>query len=74
MFDAVADGRIKAIWIVCTNPVHSMPDIARVRNALHNAEFVVVQDAFTQTDTVPYADVLLPAATWGERPSPVSAT
>jgi assimilatory nitrate reductase catalytic subunit len=67
LFDAVRSGKVKAIWIACTNPVHSMPDIAKVREALDQAEFVVVQDAFMQTDTVPYADVLLPAATWGEK-------
>jgi assimilatory nitrate reductase catalytic subunit len=67
MFDAIRDGRIKAVWIVCTNPVHSMPDIEKIRAALDCAEFVVVQEAFTQTDTVPYADVLLPAASWGEK-------
>ena len=72
MFDAIADGRIKAVWIACTNPVHSMPDIARVRKALEKAEFVVVQEAFVQTDTVPYADVLLPATTWGEKSGTVT--
>lgn len=72
MFDAVRDGRIKAIWIACTNPVHSMPDSARVREALATAEFVVVQEAFHQTDTVPYADVLLPAASWGEKSGTVT--
>ena len=72
MFDAVKSGKIKAIWIACTNPVHSMPDIAQVRAALDTAEFVVVQDAFTLTDTVPYADVLLPAATWGEKAGTVT--
>jgi assimilatory nitrate reductase catalytic subunit len=72
MFEAVRSGKIKAIWIACTNPVHSMPDIAKVREALSNAEFVVVQDAFMQTDTVPYADVVLPAATWGEKAGTVT--
>ena len=72
MFDALASGRIKAVWIACTNPVHSMPDIDRVRRALERAEFVVVQEAFEQTDTVPYADVLLPAATWGEKSGTVT--
>ncbi|RKP44607.1 nitrate reductase [Trinickia fusca] len=72
MFDAMASGKIKAIWIACTNPVHSMPDIARVRQALAKAEFVVVQEAFAQTDTVPYADVLLPAASWGEKAGTVT--
>jgi assimilatory nitrate reductase catalytic subunit len=72
MFEAVRSGKVKAIWIACTNPVHSMPDIAKVREALDQAEFVVVQDAFMQTDTVPYADVLLPAATWGEKAGTVT--
>jgi assimilatory nitrate reductase catalytic subunit len=72
MFEAVRSGKVKAIWIACTNPVHSMPDIAKVREALDKAEFVVVQDAFLQTDTVPYADVLLPAATWGEKAGTVT--
>ncbi|WP_028227420.1 nitrate reductase [Paraburkholderia ferrariae] len=72
MFDALRAGTIKAVWIVCTNPAHSMPDNARVRKALEQAEFVVVQEAFTQTDTVPYADVLLPAASWGEKSGTVT--
>jgi assimilatory nitrate reductase catalytic subunit len=72
LFEAVRSGKVKAVWIACTNPVHSMPDIAKVREALSNAEFVVVQDAFVQTDTVPYADVLLPAATWGEKAGTVT--
>ncbi|RQH04472.1 nitrate reductase [Paraburkholderia dinghuensis] len=72
MFEALRAGTIKAVWIVCTNPAHSMPDNARVREALDKAEFVVVQEAFTQTDTVPYADVLLPAASWGEKDGTVT--
>lgn len=67
MFEALHRGEIKAVWIACTNPAHSMPDSLRVREALARAEFVVVQEAFMQTDTVPYADVLLPAASWGEK-------
>lgn len=72
MFEALHSGKIKAIWIACTNPVHSMPDIARVREALDKAEFVVVQEAFMQTDTVPFADVVLPAVTWGEKSGTVT--
>ncbi|WP_432720702.1 molybdopterin-dependent oxidoreductase [Jeongeupia wiesaeckerbachi] len=67
MFDAILEGKIKAVWIACTNPAHSLPDAGRVAEALAAAEFVVVQEAFVNTDTVPYADVLLPAATWGEK-------
>lgn len=72
MFDAVRAGTIKAIWIVCTNPVHSMPQIAKIREALEQAEFVVVQEAFLQTDTVPYADVVFPASSWGEKSGTVT--
>ena len=72
MFDAVLSGKIKAIWIVCTNPVHSMPDAEKIRQALQHAEFVVVQEAFLQTDTVPFADVLLPASSWAEKTGTVT--
>ncbi|ADV26235.1 molybdopterin oxidoreductase [Pseudoxanthomonas suwonensis 11-1] len=72
LFEAVRAGRIKAIWIACTNPAHSMPDLGPVREALQRAELVIVQEAFANTDTVPYADVLLPAATWGEKEGTVT--
>ncbi len=72
MFDAVKSGEIKAIWIACTNPAHSMPDLNNVLEALNNAELVVVQDAFNNTDTCAYADVLLPASTWGEKEGTVT--
>ena len=72
MFDALREGRIRAIWIACTNPVQSMPDQARVAEALERAELVVVQDAFRATETTPFADVLLPATTWGEKEGTVT--
>jgi len=72
MFEAVRSGEIKALWIACTNPAQSMPDLGLVREALGVAEFVVVQDAFRNTDTVQYADVLLPASTWGEKEGTVT--
>jgi assimilatory nitrate reductase catalytic subunit len=72
MFDALKDGSIKAIWIACTNPAHSMPDLNKVLAALNQAELVVVQDAFKHTDTSAYADVLLPASTWGEKDGTVT--
>jgi assimilatory nitrate reductase catalytic subunit len=72
MFDAIRDGKIKAVWIACTNPAHSLPDQARVREALAAAEFVIVQDCFATTETVAYADLLLPAATWGEKEGTVT--
>ena len=67
MFEAAADGRIKALWISCTNPAQSMPDQAMVRRALERCEFVVVQEAFATTATCARADLLLPATTWGEK-------
>jgi assimilatory nitrate reductase catalytic subunit len=67
MFEAAADGAIKALWIACTNPAQSLPDQAMVRRALQRCEFVVLQEAFATTATAPYADLLLPATTWGEK-------
>ena len=72
MFQAAADGEIKALWIACTNPAQSMPDQATVRRALERAEFVVVQEAFATTATCAYADILLPATTWGEKEGTVT--
>jgi assimilatory nitrate reductase catalytic subunit len=72
MFEAVADGQIKALWIACTNPAQSMPDASAVRRALERAEFVVVQEAFATTATCGYADLLLPASTWGEKSGTVT--
>jgi len=66
MFEAARSGEIKALWIACTNPAQSMPDQNLIRDALSAAEFVVLQEAYADTETVPYADLLLPAATWGE--------
>ncbi|WP_295852756.1 nitrate reductase [uncultured Xylophilus sp.] len=67
MFQAAADGEIRALWISCTNPAQSMPDQATVRRALQRCEFVVVQEAFANTATCAFADLLLPATTWGEK-------
>jgi assimilatory nitrate reductase catalytic subunit len=72
MFEAVRTGEIKALWIACTNPAQSMPDLNWVNAALAQAELVVVQEAFRNTDTVQYADVLLPASTWGEKEGTVT--
>ena len=72
MFQAAADGEIKALWIACTNPAQSMPDQATVRRALQRAELVVVQEAFATTATCGYADLLLPATTWGEKDGTVT--
>jgi len=66
MFEAVKRGEIKALWIACTNPAQSMPNQALVHEALQTAECVVLQEAFADTETARYADVLLPASAWGE--------
>lgn len=72
MFQAAADGEIKALWIACTNPAQSMPDQATVRRALERAELVIVQEAFATTSSCDYADLLLPATTWGEKTGTVT--
>ncbi len=72
MFEAAADGEIKALWIACTNPAQSMPDQATVRRALERAEFVVVQEAYATAATCDWADLLLPATTWGEKDGTVT--
>ena len=67
MFDALESGKMKAIWIICTNPLVSLPEARRVEKALQNAKFVVVQDISHNSDTSKYADLLLPAAGWLEK-------
>lgn len=72
MFQAVHDGRIKAIWIMGTNPVVSMPDADFIRDALQRCELVVVSDCMEKTDTTACADVLLPATGWAEKDGTVT--
>ncbi len=72
MFQAAADGQIKALWIVCTNPAQSLPDQGMVRRALQRCEFVVLQEAYANTATAAYADLLLPASSWGEKEGTVT--
>lgn len=67
MFRALERGQLKAIWIAATNPAVSLPDLHQVRRALAKAQLVVVQDAYHPTETSRLADVLLPAAAWGEK-------
>ncbi len=74
LFDAVARGSVKAIWIMSTNPVVSMPDADRVRRALERCELVVVSDCVRDTDTTRCAHVLLPAAAWGEKSGTVTSS
>ncbi|MFN3830586.1 MAG: molybdopterin-dependent oxidoreductase [Allorhizobium sp.] len=72
MFDAVADGRVKALWIMSTNPVVSMPDADKVKAAIKACPFVVVSDMQKNTDTARLAHVLLPATGWGEKSGTVT--
>ena len=72
LFRAVGEGRIKALWIMATNPAVSMPDAGRVREALAGCPFVVVSDVVAKTDTSMHAHVRLPAAAWGEKDGTVT--
>ena len=71
LFDAALDGKIKALWILNTNPAASMPRAQRVRSALGACPFVVVSDCWP-TDTTCFADIVLPAAAWGEKDGTVT--
>lgn len=72
LFQACADGQIKALWIMSTNPAVSMPEADVVRKAISATPFVAVSDMFGDTDTAKLADVLLPAAGWGEKSGTVT--
>jgi assimilatory nitrate reductase catalytic subunit len=72
LFDAIHDGKVKAVWIMATNPVVSLPDADKVREALQRCELVVVSDCVRDTDTNALAHVLLPAAAWGEKDGTVT--
>ncbi len=67
MFDALNEGKLKAIWILCTNPLTSLPDVRVAEEGLKKAKFVVVQDISNRPETLAYADVVLPAASWLEK-------
>ncbi|WP_432669436.1 molybdopterin-dependent oxidoreductase [Pseudomonas umsongensis] len=66
MFEDMSAGRIKACWIICTNPVASGPNRQKVIDGLQAAELVITQDAYLDTETNRYADILLPGALWAE--------
>ncbi len=67
MFESLKTGKMKAIWVICTNPSVSMPNARLVDEGLQAARFVVVQDISKKSDTVKYADLILPAAGWLEK-------
>jgi len=72
LFRAIEAGSVKAVWIMATNPVVSMPDADQVRRALAACELVVVSDVVAGTDLAPYAHVTLPALAWGEKDGTVT--
>ena len=72
LFKAIEDGKVKAVWVISTNPMVSMPDADQVRRALEKCELVVATDIMLNTDTNAYAHVLLPALGWGEKEGTVT--
>ncbi len=72
LFDALAAGSVRMVWIACTNPAQSLPDQTTVRAGLARAELVVLQEAYANTETAAFADVQLPASTWGEKEGTVT--
>lgn len=72
MFNDVSSGKIKAIWVMATNPVVSMPDANKVKAALEQCELVIVSDCEASTDTTASADILLPTLAWGEKSGTVT--
>jgi assimilatory nitrate reductase catalytic subunit len=72
LFHAIEQGRIKAVWIIATNPMVSMPDASQVQRALEKCQLVVVSDIVENTDTNAFAHVLLPALGWGEKDGTVT--
>ncbi|MCW7503027.1 nitrate reductase [Leptospira paudalimensis] len=67
MFENLKTGKMKAVWIVCTNPTTSLPDARMVEQGLREAELVIVQDISMSSAAIPYADYVLPAAGWAEK-------
>src|ERR1700733_11026695 len=73
MFEAIAQGKIKALWVMATNPAISLPRAGAVRAALKKLELFVVSENVLSNDTIEAgAQVLLPAASWGEKDGTVT--
>lgn len=72
LFHAIEQGKVKAVWIMATNPMVSLPDANQVQRALEKCELVIVSDIIGKTDTNAFADVLLPALGWGEKDGTVT--
>lgn len=67
ILEGVLNGEIKALWVICTNPAHSWINQHQVRDILDRLDFLVVQDMYSSTETAQVADLVLPAAGWGEK-------
>jgi assimilatory nitrate reductase catalytic subunit len=67
IIEAVLEKRIRALWIIATNPIVSFPNLQALTQALEGLDFLVVQDGFHPTPTTEFADLVLPAAIWGEK-------
>ncbi|WDE11485.1 nitrate reductase [Thalassomonas haliotis] len=67
LFDKINEGKVKAVWIMATNPAVSLPDRTKVEQALSRCDFVVVSDCVASNDTLAFADIKLPATTWSEK-------
>src|SRR5690554_2556108 len=72
LFDAVHRGEIRVLWVMGTNPAVSLPDTDRIHQALSRCQTLIVSDCVAQTDTTQFADILLPAAGWGEKDGTVT--
>ena len=72
LFQAIEAGKIKALWVMATNPAVSLPDSAQVQRALERCPLLVVSDCVAHTDTSAYADIKLPAQAWGEKDGTVT--
>ena len=67
IIEAALDKKVRALWIIATNPIVSFPNLGVLTQALETLEFLVVQDGFSPTPTTEFADLVLPAAIWGEK-------
>ena len=72
MFEAIHHGKIKAVWVIATNPVVTLPNADKVRRAIENCDLVVVSECELNTGTAARADILLPALAWGEKTGTVT--
>lgn len=67
MLEAMESGRLKALWVICTNPLVSWPDLERVEKAFSRLPFLAVSEISDRSDTLAHADVVFPAAGWAEK-------